>query len=152
MPKTILRLKARVRLYTTTTFLITILLILTSVTFADENQLLFHLKDLKDPGSLAVKLQDTRAVVSKPIVAQLSAETQRLLDEYDGISNPSPALQKALLDDLNRLLQVPLPLRHTTSREYRTQRTNAGTPGAKPTKRRSIGSFKPSPSGRCLSL
>ena len=107
MPKTILRLKARVRLCTTTTFLITILLILTSVIFADENQLLFHLKDLKDPGSLAVKLQDTRAVVSKPIVAQLSAETQRFLDEYDGISNPSPALQKALLDDLNRLLQVP---------------------------------------------
>ena len=67
---------------------------------------LFHLEDLKDPGSLAVKLQDTRAAVSKPIAAQLSAETQRLLDEYDGISNPSPALQKALLDDLNRLLQV----------------------------------------------
>lgn len=107
MPKKILRLKARVRLHMTTIFLITILLILTSVTFADENQLLFHLKDLKDPGSLAVKLQDTRAVVSKPIVAQLSAETQRLLDEYDGMSNPSPALQKALLDDLNRLLQVP---------------------------------------------
>ena len=107
MPKTILRLKTRVLLNTIATLLIAILLSLTSVTFADENQLLFHLKDFKDPGSLAVKLQDTRAVVSKPIVAQLSAETQRLLDEYDGISNPSPALQKALLDDLNRLLQAP---------------------------------------------
>ena len=107
MPKIFSRLKARVLLNTIATLLVAILLSLTSVTFADENQLLFHLKDLKDPGSLAVKLQDTRAVVSKPIVAQLSAETQRLLDEYDGISNPSPALQKALLDDLNRLLQVP---------------------------------------------
>ena len=107
MRKTISRLKTRVLLNTIATLLIAILLSLTAVTFADENQLLFHLKDLKDPGSLAVKLQDTRAVVSKPIVAQLSAETQRLLDEYEGISNPSPALQKALLDDLNQLLQVP---------------------------------------------
>ena len=104
MPKTIGRLKVRVLLYAT--FLITTLLISTTVTFADENQFLFHLEDLKDPGSLAVKLQDTRAVVSNPIVAQLSAETQRLLDEYDGISSPSPDLQKALLDDLNRLIQA----------------------------------------------
>ena len=107
MPKTILRLKTHVLLNTIATLLIVILLSLTSVTFADGNQLLFHLEDFKDPGSLAVKLQDIRAVVSKPIVAQLSAETQRLLDEYDGISNPSPVLQKALRDDLNRLLQVP---------------------------------------------
>lgn len=85
---------------------LTTLLILTSVAFADEKQFLFQLEDLKDPGSLAVKLQDTRAAVSNPIVAQLSAETQRLLDEYDGISSPSPALQKALLDDLNRLLEA----------------------------------------------
>jgi len=79
---------------------------LTSATFADGNQLLFHLKDIKDPGSLAVKLQDTRAAVSKPIAAQLSLGTQQLLGEYNGISKPSPALQKALLDDLNRLLQA----------------------------------------------
>lgn len=104
MPKKILRLKAPVLLYAT--FLITILLTLTSVTFADENQLLFHLKDLKDPGSLAVKLQDTRASVSQSIATQLSTETQRLLDEYDGTSEPSLELQKALLTDLNRLLQA----------------------------------------------
>ena len=107
MPNTIGRLKASVWLYTTTTFLITTLLISTTVTFADGNQLLFHHEDIKDSGSLAVKLQDVRAAVSKPIAAQLSPGTQQLLDEYDGISNPSPDLQKALLDDLNRLLQVP---------------------------------------------
>ncbi len=106
MLKTIGRLKARILLNTIATLLIATLLSLTSVTFADGNQLLFHLEDFKDPGSFAVKLQDTRAAVSKPIAAQLSPGTQRLLDEYDGISNPSPALQKALLDDLNRLLQV----------------------------------------------
>lgn len=107
MPNTIGRLKTSVWLSTTTTFLITILLISTPVAFADGNQRLFHREDIKDPGSLAVKLQDTRAAVSKPIAAQLSPGTQQLLDEYDGIRIPSPAFQKALLDDLNRLLQVP---------------------------------------------
>ena len=107
MPKTIGRLKARGLLNTIATFLIATLLSLTSVILADGNQFPFHLEDFKDPGSLAVKLQDTRAVVCNPIVTQLSAETQRLLNEYDGISNPSSALQKALLDDLNRLLQIP---------------------------------------------
>ena len=107
MPKTIGRLKARVLLHTITLLLIATLLILTSATFADGNQLLFSLKDLKDPGSLAVKLQDTRAAVSKPIAAQLSPVTQQLLSEYNGISRPSSALQKALLGDLNRLIQVP---------------------------------------------
>lgn len=85
---------------------LTTLLILTSVAFADEKQFQFQLEDLKDPGSLAVKLQDTRAAISQYVAAQLSAETQQLLDEYDGISNPTPELQKALLDDLNRRLQA----------------------------------------------
>ena len=87
-------------------FTFTTLLILTSVAFGDKNQFLFHLEDLKDPGSLAVKLQDTRSVISQYIAAQLSAETQQLLNEYDGISSPSSDLQKALLDDLNRLIQA----------------------------------------------
>ena len=109
MPKTILQLKmldSSRLLYTIITLPIITLLILTSVTLADGNQFLFHLKDLKDPGSLAVKLQDTRAVISQYIAAQFSAETQQLLGKYDGISSPSSELQKALLDDLNRLLQV----------------------------------------------
>lgn len=105
MRKTIGRLKARVLLPTIISLLIATLLILTAATFADGNQLLFSLKDLKDPGSLAVKLQDTRATIPKIIATRLSATTQRLLSKYDGISDPSPTLQKALLDDLNRLIQ-----------------------------------------------
>lgn len=97
----------RPSLYTTTTLLIAILLSLTSVAFADRNQLLFRQEELKGPGSLAVKLQDPRAAISQIIALRLSATTQRLLGEYDGISKPSLALQKALLDDLNRLLRVP---------------------------------------------
>ena len=95
-------------------FTVTPLLILTSAALADENQFLLHLEDIKDPGSLAVKLQDTRAVISQYIAVQLSTETQQLLDEYDGISSPSSELQKTLLDDLNRLLEAG-PLYDTQS-------------------------------------
>lgn len=73
---------------------------------AEANQLLYDMDALKDAGSLAVKLQDTRATVSNAIASQLSDETQRLLGEYDGASEPSVDLQKALLSDLNRRIQA----------------------------------------------
>ena len=73
---------------------------------AGTNQFLFDMAAIKDPGSLAVKLQDTRAPVSVSIAIRLSGDTQRLLSEYDGASDPSLDLQKALLSDLNRLLQA----------------------------------------------
>ena len=73
---------------------------------ADTNQFLFTMDAIKDPGSLAVKLEDTRAPVSQFIASQLSEDIQWLLVGYDGASNPSPKLQKALLADLNRLLQA----------------------------------------------
>ena len=91
------------------TFLLVTLLITVGIQGAlraDTGQLLFEAKDIKDVGSLAVKLQDTRAVISQYIAAQLSAETQQLLEEYDGISRPSPDLQKALIANLNRLLEA----------------------------------------------
>lgn len=91
------------------TFLLATLLItvgIQGVLGADTGQLLFEAKDIKDVGSLAVKLQDTRAVISQYIAAQLSAETLQLLEEYDGISRPSPDLQKALIANLNRLLEA----------------------------------------------
>ena len=109
MRKMILRLKMFHLFSRTITLLFATLLILLSTqlaSHADTNQFLLSEDDLKDSGSLAVKLQDTRAVISEYIAPQLSAETQQLLGEYDGISNPSAELQKALLDDLNRLLQV----------------------------------------------
>ena len=73
---------------------------------ADTCQLLLSEDALKDSGSLAVKLQDTRAVISQHIAPQLSAETQQLLDKYDGISSPVPEFRQALIADLNRLLQA----------------------------------------------
>ncbi len=90
------------------TFLIATLLVVISLKtalLADGSPILFSSDSLKDPGSLAVKLQDTRASLSKSLTSQLSAKTQQLLTEYEGISLPSPALQKELLADLNRLIQ-----------------------------------------------
>ena len=73
---------------------------------AGANQFLFDMDGIKDPGSLAVKLEDTRAPVSQWIASQLSEDTQWLLVGYDGTSDPSAKLQEALLADLNRLLQA----------------------------------------------
>ena len=73
---------------------------------AGTSQFLFDMDGIKDPGSLAVKLEDTRAPVSQLIASRLSEDIQWLLVGYDGISDPSPKLQEALLADLNRLLQA----------------------------------------------
>lgn len=73
---------------------------------AGTNQFLFDMDEIKDPGSLAVKLEDTRAPVSQWIASQLSEDIQWLLVGYDGVSDPSPKLQEALLSELNRLLQA----------------------------------------------
>ena len=73
---------------------------------AGTDQFLFDMDSIKDPGSLVVKLQDTRAPVSELIASQLSEDMQWLLVGYNGASKPSAKLQKVLLSDLNRLLQV----------------------------------------------
>ena len=96
------KLRARMFLFVTLSLTIS----LTLSTLADTNEGVLRLEDFKDPGSFAVKLQDTRAAVSKSIAMQLSDETQRLLAEYDGASTPTLPLQKGLLTDLNRLLQA----------------------------------------------
>ena len=93
----------------TVILLLATLLMTTSLqldTFADTNQFLFSVDALKDPGSLAVKFQDTRAAVSISVAAQLSVETQQLLNKYNGLDSPSVDLQQALLADLNRLLET----------------------------------------------
>ena len=109
MEKMILRLKIFHLSSRTITLLFATLLITIGTqlaSHADTSQLLLSEDALKDPGSLAVKLQDTRAVISQHIAPQLSAETQQLLGKYDGISSPSLALQRALISDLNKILQA----------------------------------------------
>ena len=109
MEKMILRLKIFYPFNRTITLLFATLLITIGTQLApraDTNQFLLSEDALKDPGSLAVKLQDTRAVISQHIAPQLSAETRQLLGKYDGISSPSPELQRALILDLNKILQA----------------------------------------------
>ncbi len=92
----------------TTLLFVTLLMVigLQLTLHAGTSQFLFDMDGISDPGSLAVKFQDTRAPVSQLIVSQLSEDTQRLLAAYDGASEPSADLQKALLADLNRRIQA----------------------------------------------
>ena len=73
---------------------------------AGTDRFLFDMDAMKDSGSLIVKLQDTRAPVSKFIASQLSEDMQWVLLGYNGTSTPSAQQQKVLLSDLNRLLQM----------------------------------------------
>ena len=73
---------------------------------AGTDQLLFDMAAVKDPGSLIVKLQDTRAPVSELIASQLSEDMQWVLFGYNGVNTPSARQQEVLLSDLNRLLQT----------------------------------------------
>ena len=67
----------------------------------------FRMPDLKEPNSMAVKLRDARDPVSQYVRGQLSPELQQQLSGYDDSSPRSDALQRNLVDELNRLLKGP---------------------------------------------
>ena len=99
----------RRRLHKLTTTLFTTLFLVIGIQLplqAGTSQLLFDEDAIQDPGSLLVKLQDTRAPVSELIASQLSEDMQWVLLGYDGASTPSAQQQEVLLSDLNQLLQV----------------------------------------------
>lgn len=64
----------------------------------------FHLGDLKDPASFVSKLCEGQDEFYRFLFEMLSKKTKESLKKYDG-KYPSESLQKALLDDLNRLLR-----------------------------------------------
>lgn len=66
---------------------------------------LFRPGDLKEPGALAVKLWKAEDALSEYLLEQFSDDTGGLLNDYDGSGDPSELLQKALIDELNRLLE-----------------------------------------------
>lgn len=68
---------------------------------------MFCAGDLKNSASLAAKLQNVCDPVSQYLRGRFSSNTQHLLYEYDGCSPPSKALQRALIDEFNRLLGDP---------------------------------------------
>jgi len=62
---------------------------------------LFRVADI----DLAVKLREASDPLSQYFRGKFSKETSRLLDEYDGSIPPSEVLQRALIDELNRLIE-----------------------------------------------
>ena len=77
-----------------------------STVFFPESPML-RLGDLRDPGDLVVKLRDGQDSLSAYLRTQLSPTTQQLLQSYDNSGAPSDALQRGLVEDLNRLLRGP---------------------------------------------
>lgn len=68
---------------------------------------LFRAGDLKDPKSLLAKLRDGHDLVSQYLASQFSADTRRLLTEQNDLNLVSESLERALIDEFNRLLRGP---------------------------------------------
>lgn len=68
---------------------------------------LFKLVDLKNPASLATKLQRASDLLTGYIRGQFSHETIGLLTEYKSYEPPSEKLCNALVYELNRLVKSP---------------------------------------------
>ncbi|MBV5306713.1 MAG: inorganic phosphate transporter [Desulfobulbaceae bacterium] len=64
----------------------------------------FQKTDLQQPASFAAKLKSQADPVSRFLVEQSSQETKKLLADYATDSTPTPALQAALLDNLNHII------------------------------------------------
>lgn len=68
---------------------------------------MFRVNELKDPASFAAKLRDGRDPLSEYLANQLSPETQKMLDSYNGTTPLAEADQRRLVDELNGLLRGP---------------------------------------------
>jgi tetratricopeptide (TPR) repeat protein len=66
---------------------------------------LLDLEDIKDARSLAMKLQGQSDELSKHLYGRFSERTRSLLDSFDGPETPPPLLLRALIDDLNLIIQ-----------------------------------------------
>ncbi|MDD9973546.1 MAG: hypothetical protein OXU27_06040, partial [Candidatus Poribacteria bacterium] len=69
-----LKMIGQLKLITLLIIIVLMAMGLQSPLYADTNQFLFDMDAIKDPGSLAVKLEDTRAPVSQLIASQLSED------------------------------------------------------------------------------
>ena len=64
----------------------------------------FFKDDLKDPSRLAIKLRDHPDLLHEDLSKRLSEETVQLLDDFDETPPQLDPIVKALIDDLNRLI------------------------------------------------
>ena len=66
---------------------------------------LFNMDELKDPEGLIVKLRNGSDPLSNYVREQFSSKTKEMLETYNDSHPPSNSLRKALLDELNKLLE-----------------------------------------------
>ena len=69
--------------------------------------LLLGVSDIKDAGSLALKLQEHRDPLSRYIREQFTRDSLQLIDEYDKFEGPSDQLKNVLVAGLNQIIQKP---------------------------------------------
>ncbi len=63
------------------------------------------IRDLNAPDRLAIRIRDGHDPLSKYLRERCSRAAQQLLDDFDGSNPPTEALQRAVVDQLNRVLQ-----------------------------------------------
>lgn len=67
---------------------------------------LLHVRDLLYPASLVTRLQeDTKIPLCKFLRMNFSNATRRLINKYDGSTEPSSEFQRRLVDEINRILR-----------------------------------------------
>jgi len=71
----------------------------------DTTEVMFSVGAFNDLTSLAAILRDAQEPLAQYLRKQFSPDTQQLLDEHNVSSPPSEALQKALIKELDQLLQ-----------------------------------------------
>jgi sugar phosphate permease len=76
-------------------------------TFVVTRPILFRTSDLKDPSGLAIQLRDDQNSLSKHLRLQFSSESRQLLNAYDGEGPVPEPLHRAMVQELNTVLQGP---------------------------------------------
>jgi len=75
--------------------------------FVAFDSLPFDTTELKDPKRLAIRLREARDPLSCHLRERLAPDTRKLLERYDGLGPPPKPLQRAMVNELNRLLPDP---------------------------------------------
>ena len=76
-------------------------------TFVVTRPILFQMNDLKDPSGLAIQLRDDSNSLSKHLRSQFSSESRQLLDAYEEGGGVTEPLHRAMVKELNAVLQGP---------------------------------------------
>ncbi|MHC4322723.1 MAG: MFS transporter [Planctomycetota bacterium] len=76
-------------------------------TFVVTRPILFQMSDLKDPSGLIIQLKDDQNSLSKHLISEFSSESSQLLDSYERANSVPKPLHRAMVEELNAVLQGP---------------------------------------------